>query len=163
MIAEQELGKTCEFFHAKGGEVVVMDPKTGEILALANWPTFHPQNLNDSDPKVRLNRALAAPYEPGSTIKPFIVGPALASRVTKVDSMWEMPTSSYISELRKKPVTDVHHYAQLCTWDVLVKSSNIGMTMLGEKLGKQKLYDAIAGFGFGRQTGIELPAENPGC
>ena len=162
MIAEQELKEACEFFHAKGGEVVVMDPRTGEVLALANWPTFHPQNLGDSDPKVRLNRCLAAPYEPGSTIKPFIVGPALAQRITRVGEVWEMPASSYQSELRRKPVTDVHHYAQLCTWDVLVKSSNIAMTMLGERMGKNRLRDAVAGFGFGRPTGIELPAEDPG-
>jgi cell division protein FtsI (penicillin-binding protein 3) len=161
MIAEQELKKSCEDFHAKGGEVVIMDPRTGEVLALANWPTFHPQNLGDSEAKVRLNRCLAAPYEPGSTIKPFVVGPALAQRVTRVGEVWEMP-ASYQSELRKKPVTDVHHYAQLCTWDVLVKSSNIGMTMLGERLGKGRLREAIYGFGFGRPTGIELPAEDPG-
>ena len=162
MIAEQELEATCKEFNAKSGEVVIMDPKSGEILALADWPTFHPQNLGDSAPEVRLNRALAAPYEPGSTIKPFIVGPAIAGRVTKVGEVWNMPAGGYISELRKKPVTDVHHYGQLSTWDVLVKSSNIGMTMLGERLGKQRLHAAVAAFGFGRQTGIELPAEDPG-
>lgn len=162
MIAEQELARTCAEFGAKSGEVVVMDPKTGEVLALANWPTFHPQHLGDSAPEVRLNRALAAPYEPGSTIKPFIVGPAIAGRVTRVGEVWNMPASSYQTELRRKAVTDVHHYAQLATWDVLVKSSNIAMTMLGERMGKQKLHAAIASFGFGRQTGIELPAEDPG-
>ena len=162
MIAEQELKATCEFFNAKGGEVVVMDPKTGEVLALANWPTFNPQNLGDSPPEVRLNRALAAPYEPGSTLKPFIVGPAVAGRVTRVGEVWQMPTATYQSELRRKPITDVHHYPELCTWDVLVKSSNIAMTMLGERMGKPRLHAAIAGFGFGRPTGIELPAEDPG-
>lgn len=162
MIAEQELEKTCQEFHAKNGEVIVMDPRTGEVLALANWPTFHPQNLGDSAPAVRLNRALAAPYEPGSTIKPFVVGPAIAQRVTRVGEVWRMPAASYQSELRRKPVTDVHHYAELCTWDVLVKSSNIAMTMLGERLGKGRLRQSIASFGFGRQTGIELPAEDPG-
>jgi cell division protein FtsI (penicillin-binding protein 3) len=162
MIVEQELERTCKEFKAKSGEVVVMDPKTGEVLALANWPTFHPQNLGDSAPAVRLNRALAAPYEPGSTIKPFIVGPAVAGRMTRIGEIWPMPTASYQTELRRKPVTDVHHYAQLCTWDVLVKSSNIAMTMLGERMGKPRLHAAIAGFGFGRQTGIELPAEDPG-
>ena len=163
MIAEQELERTCKEFSAKNGEVVVMDPKTGEVLALATWPTFNPQNIGDSATGVRLNRCLAVPYEPGSTIKPFIVGPAIAGHVTTVGQVWEMPgPGGYVSELRKKPVTDVHHYGALATWDVLVKSSNIGMTMIGEKLGKQRLHAAIAAFGFGRPTGLELPAEDPG-
>ena len=162
MIAEQELARTCAEFKASHGEVVVMDPKTGEVLALANWPTFNPQNLGDSRAEVRRNRALTDPYEPGSTLKPFIVGPAVAQRVTRVSEVWNMPTASYDTELRRKPVTDVHHYAQLATWDVLVKSSNIAMVMLGERMGKQSLTRAIAGFGFGRPTGIELPGEDPG-
>jgi cell division protein FtsI/penicillin-binding protein 2 len=162
MIAEQELARTCADFKASHGEVVVMDPKTGEVLALANWPTFNPQNLGDSKIEVRRNRALTDPYEPGSTIKPFIVGPAVAARATRIGEVWHMPESSYKSELRRKPITDVHHYAQLATWDVLVKSSNIAMVMLGERLGKPKLHRAVASFGFGRPTGIELPGEDPG-
>jgi cell division protein FtsI (penicillin-binding protein 3) len=162
MIAEEELARTCKEFRAHHGEVVVMDPKTGEILALANYPTFHPQNLGDSTADARRNRALTDPYEPGSTIKPFIVGPAVAGRVARLDTVFEMPAGAYISPLRKKPVTDVHHYPQLALWDVLVKSSNVGMTMLGERMGKEKIYRAVKGFGFGRPTGIELPAEDPG-
>ena len=162
MIAEQELAATCKEFQAKRGEVVVMDPRTGEVLALANWPSFHPQNLGDSTVDVRRNRALTDPYEPGSTIKPFIIGPAVAQRVTRIGQVWKMPEDTYKSELRKKPVTDVHHYPELATWDVLVKSSNIAMVMLGERMGKPRLHGAIANFGFGRQTGIELPGEDPG-
>lgn len=161
MIAEEELARTCKEFRADHGEVVVMDPKTGEVLALANYPTYHPQNLGDSTQNARRNRALVDPYEPGSTIKPFIVGPAVAGRSARLDTVFEMP-ASYVSSLRKKPVTDVHHYERLALWDVLVKSSNIGMTMLGERMGKEKIYRAVKGFGFGRQTGIELPAEDPG-
>lgn len=161
MYAEQELAATCEFFRAKHGEVVIMDPKTGEVLALANWPTFHPQNFEDSTPQVRKNACVVDPYEPGSTIKPFIVGPAVAGKATRLAEVWTLP-AAYQSELRKKPITDVHHYGQLATWDVLVKSSNIGMTMLGERLGKTRIHHAVAGFGFGRPTGIELPGEDPG-
>jgi cell division protein FtsI/penicillin-binding protein 2 len=162
MIAEEELARTCKEFRADHGEVVVMDPKTGEVLALANYPTFHPQNLGDSTNDARRNRALTDPYEPGSTIKPFIVGPALAGRAARLDTVFDMPAASYVSTLRNKPVTDVHHYDHLALWDVLVKSSNIGMTMLGERMGKDKIHRAIKGFGFGRPTGIELPAEDPG-
>ena len=162
MIAEEELKRTCEQFRADHGEVVVMDPKTGEVLALANYPTFNPQNLGDSTNDARRNRALTDPYEPGSTIKPFIVGPAVAGRVARLDTVFEMPGASYVSPLRNKPVTDVHHYERLALWDVLVKSSNIGMTMLGERMGKDKIHHALKGFAFGRPTGIELPAEDPG-
>src|SRR4029077_18198293 len=77
MIAEQELAATCTEFKAKRGEVVVMDPQSGDVLALANWPSFNPQNLDDSTQEMRRNRCLTDPYEPGSTIKPFIAGPAL--------------------------------------------------------------------------------------
>ena len=162
MIAEQELASTCEQFRAKQGECVVMDPKTGEVLALANWPTFHPQNLGDSENDVRRNRCLTDPYEPGSTIKPFIVGPAVSMRVTKVGDVWPTGTGPYQSELRRKPVTDVYYYGPLTTWDILVKSSNVGMTLLGERMGKGRLHAAVSNFGFGRVTGIELPAEDPG-
>lgn len=161
MITEQELSRTCQTAFAKRGEAVVMNPKTGEILALANWPAFNPQNLSDSKPEIRRNRAITDPYEPGSTLKPFIVGPALQWRATRVNEIWHMG-GPYHSSLRKKPVTDVHSYSQLATWDVLVKSSNIGMTMIGERLGKKRVYTALSQFHFGEQTGVELPGEDPG-
>ncbi|MCS7032777.1 MAG: penicillin-binding transpeptidase domain-containing protein, partial [Phycisphaerae bacterium] len=81
LIAEQELAAACSEFRARAGEVVVLDPATGEVLALANWPTFNPANLEDTlkTPELRRNRCLTDPYEPGSTLKPFIVGPLLAA------------------------------------------------------------------------------------
>jgi cell division protein FtsI/penicillin-binding protein 2 len=162
MIAEQELAASCKEYKAKRGEAVVMNPKTGEVLALANWPTFNPQNLEDSAQDVRRDHALTDPYEPGSTIKPFIVGPALQWRATRVNEFWKMPGGPYHSPLRRKPVVDVHAYPGLATWDILVKSSNVGMTMIGERLGKQKVFTALSKFHFGEPTGIELPGEDPG-
>ena len=162
MITEQELASQCEQYHAKRGEAIVMDPTTGEIMAMANWPSFNPQNLDDSTPDIRRNRCLTDPYEPGSTFKTFLVGPALAKRVTRVNEVWNIPGKSYKSPLRRKLVTDVHHYGPLATWDVLVKSSNIGMSMLAERMGKEGMYEAITSFGFGKPTGIELPGEDPG-
>lgn len=162
MIAEQELARACSHYRAKGGEVVVMDPQTGDVLALANWPTFNPQMLQDSTPETRRDRCLTDPFEPGSTFKPFIVGPALEGHVVSLDHIWPIPGISYRTPLRPKPITDVHFYGPLSMWDVLVKSSNIGMTMLGERMGKSRIYRALSGFRFGRATGIELPGENPG-
>lgn len=161
MIAEQELAKACEQFNAKRGEVVVMDPKTGDVLALANWPAFNPQNLEDSTPEIRRNRALVDPYEPGSTIKPFIAGPALQWNITRINEVFPIHGPVYLTPYGRK-VTDVHGYDKLALWDVLVKSSNIGMSMLGERMGNQKLHEALTSFGFNRPTGIELPGEDPG-
>ncbi|MDB5296582.1 MAG: hypothetical protein JWO31_2565 [Phycisphaerales bacterium] len=163
LIAEQELAATCKQFKAKRGEVVVMDPQTGEVLALANWPTYYPQSLEDTllTPDVRRNSALVAPYEPGSTIKPFLAGPALAQRVTNVGEVWPIPGIRWKTPYGRT-ITDVHAYGPLTTWDGLVKSSNIVMSMLGERMGNPRLHAALTGFGFGRRTGIELPGEDPG-
>jgi cell division protein FtsI (penicillin-binding protein 3) len=163
MAVEQELAASCQTFKAKRGECVVMDPRTGEILALANWPTFHPQSLEDTvgTPEVRRNSALVAPYEPGSTIKPFIAGPALAWHETSVGEEWKIPGIRWKTPYGRT-ITDVHAYGDLTTWDGLVKSSNILMSMLGERMGNAKLHKALTGFGFGRRTGIDLPGEDPG-
>src|SRR4029079_13811824 len=88
MIAEQELAAACIEHRAKRGEVVVMDPQTGDVLAIANWPTFDPQNLEDTTRELRRNRVLTDPYEPGSTIKPFIVGPSIAMKLTTPDEVF---------------------------------------------------------------------------
>lgn len=165
MIVEQELANTCNETRAQRGEAIMMDPKTGDVLALANWPTFNPENLEDSMPETRRNRCLTDPYEPGSTIKPFIVGPAIAWKQTSMSDTWPVLAKTYKSSLRSKLVADVHAYGQpLTTWDVLVKSSNIGMTMLGEKLYRNKIpvKRAFDLWHFGQQTGIELPGEDPG-
>jgi cell division protein FtsI/penicillin-binding protein 2 len=161
MIAEQELAKTCEEFKANRGEVIVMDPRSGDVMALANWPTFNPQNLEDSTPAVRRNRCLTDPYEPGSTFKPFIAGPAIQHGITRVSEVFPVKGPHYRTDYGRR-VTDVHGYDELAFWDVLVKSSNIGMCMLGERMGNEKLFTAIKSFCFGRTTGIELPGEDPG-
>jgi cell division protein FtsI (penicillin-binding protein 3) len=161
MIAEQELATACKEFNAKRGEAVIMDPTTGDVLALANWPTFNPQNLEDSTKEVRRNRCLTDPYEPGSTIKPFIAGPAIAWNITRADEIFKIPGMTYMTPYGRK-VSDVHGYPPLALWDVLVKSSNIGMAILAERMGNNKLYDALRTFRFGEPTGIELPGEDGG-
>jgi cell division protein FtsI/penicillin-binding protein 2 len=160
MIAEQELASAVTENHAKRGEVVVMDPKTGEVLALANYPTFSPQNYQDATPEVRRNSTLVLPYEAGSTIKPFILGPALEWHATKPGEVWPINAESYNVPNSRRIITDTHFYGP--TWDVLVKSSNIGMCMLGERMGNHKLHKALTLWGFGRPTGIELPGEGGG-
>jgi cell division protein FtsI/penicillin-binding protein 2 len=166
MMTEQELAATCNAHKAKRGEAIVMDPQTGEVLAMANWspqyPGFDPSNLNDSPPEARRNRAITDPYEPGSTFKPFIAGPALMWGVTTPGEVWPIHGGHYIAP-DGRHVTDIENYFQnLCTWDGLVKSSNILMSMLGERLGNARLHQAITSFRFGSPTGIDLPGENQG-
>lgn len=161
MIAEQELSNACQTYGAKHGECVIMDPQSGDLLALANWPTFNPQNLEDSTTEVRRNRCLTDPYEPGSTIKPFIAGPALAWDITSLTEIFPINGPVYMTPYNR-PIKDVHPYDRLAMWDVLVKSSNIGMSMLGERMGNPKLFRALTSFGFGSQTGLELPGEDQG-
>jgi cell division protein FtsI (penicillin-binding protein 3) len=161
MFAEQALAEACIKNRAKHGEVVVMDPYTGEVLALANYPSFDPQNIDDVKPENRRNNALVSPYEPGSTIKPFILGPALMWHQTRPTEVWPIPGITWHTPYGRT-ITDVHGYGPLATWDVLVKSSNIGMSMLGERLGNPLLHKALVSFNFGSQTGIELPGEDPG-
>jgi cell division protein FtsI/penicillin-binding protein 2 len=161
MIAEQEMAAACEQFRAKRGEVIIMDPRSGDILALANWPTYNPQNLEDSKPDLRRNRCLTDPYEPGSTIKPFIAGPAMSWNITKPAEIWDINGPKWKTPYGRT-ITDVYPYTRLATWDVLVKSSNIGMSKLGERMGNPKLREALLNFGFGRPTGVDLPGEDPG-
>ncbi len=172
MIAEQELSACCQKFRAVRGEVIVMDPHTGEVLAMANYPTFNPSNVgdlsDDDDAELKKkymdlhrNRCITDPFEAGSVIKPFIAGPAIMWHVTKPDSMWEIPGITYVTPYGRH-ITDVHGYGPLSTWDVLVKSSNIGMSLMGEKMGNGQLYKALTSFGFGQTTGIELGGENRG-
>jgi cell division protein FtsI/penicillin-binding protein 2 len=161
MIAEQELARTCSDYRAKRGEAIVMDPKTGDVLAMANWPNFNPQTMDESTPDIRRNRCLTDPYEPGSTAKPFIAGPAIQWKFTKLNEVWPIHGPIWHTSYGRK-VTDVHGYDQLAMWDVLVKSSNIGMSMLGNRMGNPNLHRALLSFGFGKPTGIDLPGEDAG-
>lgn len=160
-IVEEELLSTVKQYDAASGEAIVMDPMTGAIIALANYPTYSPGTIEDSKPNQRTNRALVFPYEPGSTIKPYIVSRAIDSRqATLADNFdvqgprWKTPYG--------RTITDVHGYDRLALWDVLVKSSNIGMCQLSERLGNEQLHQTLTDFGFGRPTGIDLPGEDGG-
>lgn len=161
-IVEQELASACEKYKARCGEAVVLDPWTGDVLALANYPTFNPQVLGEASAERRLNRAIVVPYEPGSTLKPFIAGPALSAKITRPSEVFPINGPAWPAGYGHRIIRDVHGYSRLALWDVLVKSSNIGMCMLGQRMGNGGLYQALTGFKFGQRTGIELPGEDPG-
>ncbi len=160
-IVEQELEATCKQYNAAAGEAVVLDPLTGAVIALANYPTFSPGAIEDSTPDQRTNRALVSPYEPGSTIKPYIVSRALDKKEATLADYFDVHGPHWTTPYGRK-ITDVHGYDRLALWDVLVKSSNIGMCQLSEKLGNGELYRAISSFGFGNRSGIDLPGEDDG-
>jgi cell division protein FtsI/penicillin-binding protein 2 len=160
-IVEQELSRTCREFSSTGGEAVVLDPNTGDLLALANYPTFSPQLIDEATSEQLTNRALVLPYEPGSTIKPFIVARALNDGQMKLNDVFPIHGPTWFTSYGRR-ITDVHGYDQLSGWDVLVKSSNIGMSMIGDRLGNDRLYDGLRRFGFGSRTQVDLPGEDDG-
>ena len=161
LLVEQELFATVKQYDAAAGEAVVLDPNTGNIVALANYPSFTPQFIEDSKPNHRTNRALVAPYEPGSTIKPFLVSRALDKHEARLTDIFTLGGKTWKTPYGRT-ITDVHGYDALALWDVLVKSSNIGMSQLGERMGNAELHAALDVFGFGKKTGIDLPGEDDG-
>ncbi|MCE9592218.1 MAG: hypothetical protein K8S99_17065 [Planctomycetes bacterium] len=158
-IAETELAKTCKEFEAQSGEVVVMDPATGEILAMASYPVMDANNYGNTSPELRRIRAITDTYEPGSTFKPFIWAPALEQGIIRPNEMFDCTTSGTYQFASGRRLRDAHACGLLTADGVLIKSSNIGMGKIGERMGKEKLYSAIKSFGFGDSTRTGLPGE----
>jgi len=157
-IVEQELDTAIKQFRPKSATVILMQPKTGEILALANRPNF---NLNVQDkvpPDHRRNRAIADMVEPGSTFKIVTTAAALTERIVRPTTMINCENGYFAS----CKLHDHHPYSDLSVNDILVKSSNIGTAKLAIQLGDQKFYEYIRRFGFGERSGVNLPGEIPG-
>ncbi len=158
--AERELANSARAFEAVGGSVVVIDPKTGEILALASYPGFNPNDYRKSDPAQRRNRAVNDTFEPGSTMKIFTVAAGLEGKTLK-------PTEQLYCEkgaMRVDNVTirDTHPSGWLPVSQILAQSSNICAAKIGLSLGEEKLYESFRRFGFGQRTGAPLPGESAG-
>ena len=163
LIAEEELEKQVKETHAKSGCVIVMDPQTGDVLALANYPTYFPQYLADSQPAARRNRAITDPYEPGSVMKPFLLSGLIEAGVTRIGEQIPIGDSRVYRTPYGRRVTDTHFYApKLAVWDVLVKSSNVGMVKLGERVDEPFLKGVLDRFGFGHKAGLETGGEDAG-
>jgi cell division protein FtsI (penicillin-binding protein 3) len=160
-IAERELAAGVAANRADGGAVVVMDPQTGEILAMANSPTFNPNVYNASRPEARRNRAVQDLYEPGSTFKIVTASAAFEEKVVSPGDLIDT-TGGSIKFPGRKPIFDTHDYGVLTFTDVLVKSSNVGAIKVGLKLGPERLGLYINRFGFGRPVSTEFPGESPG-
>ncbi len=159
-VVERELALSVRTSEAQAGSVVVMDPRNGEILALANYPTFDPNDPGGAPAGHRRNRALTDRFEPGSTIKPFTVGAALAARVIHPEE--PIPCGHGRMEIGDDVIRDTHIFDVLTPAEVLEYSSNIGAANIGARLGRRGLYRALRRFGFGEPTGLPMPGETGG-
>lgn len=160
LYAERELDAVMAEWKPQSCSAIVLDPKSGEVLAMATRPTFEPNHPEQADAEAWKNRAISDIYEPGSTFKPVVVAYGLDQGVLSKNDQFDCEHGLY--RMGRRLLHDHHRYGVLSLTDVLVKSSNIGMAKVGERLTNDRLYDAATLFGFGRKTGIELPGELPG-
>ena len=159
-IAEQALQGAVQRAHAKSGTVIVLDPRSGEILALANAPTFDPNKVSEAKPETRSNWALQNIYEPGSTFKVVAFSAALEKNLAKPEDHIDCQMGSIT--VAGRLVHDHHPYGSLTIAEALAKSSNVAAIKLGMRVGDPTMYEYIKRFGFGSKTGIELPGETNG-
>jgi cell division protein FtsI (penicillin-binding protein 3) len=158
--AERELAAAIAKTHASAGTVIVMNPNTGEILALANSPKFNPNKASDAPSETWMNRAVSAIYEPGSTFKLITLAAAFDQGITRPDEVFDCENGQvYISGHR---IRDHKPFGLLTVSDILAKSSDVGAIKIALRLGAPKFYDYIRAFGFGTTTGVELPYESRG-
>jgi len=157
MFAEKALDQVAEVWKPEAACAIVMNPQTGEVLAMASRPTYSPNDLANVPSNAWRNQAINIVYEPGSTFKPFIVAWALQQGILKPGEVFDCENGEY--RMGPRLLRDHHPYGRLSVTDILVKSSNIGMAKIGQRLQNPSLYDATLAFGFGRPTGIDLPGE----
>jgi cell division protein FtsI (penicillin-binding protein 3) len=158
--AEAALTSAIAESHAKSGTAIVMDPHTGEVLALANAPTFDPNNVGAAPPAARANWALQNIYEPGSTFKIVAYSAAIERGLANPDDHIDCQMGSIT--VAKRVIHDHHPFGILTLTEALAKSSNVAAIKLGLRVGDPTMYDYITRFGFGSRTGIELPGETAG-
>lgn len=159
-VAETELSEAVQKWGAKGGMAIVMDPKTGKILALASHPFFNPNQFIQYRPKTWRNLAISDVFEPGSMFKAFLAAAVLEENVIQ-------PTDSFYCEngvytVYDRTIRDTSKHGWLTFHQVMKVSSNIGAAKAAEKIGKEKLYRYLCAFGFGEKTHLGLPGEAKG-
>lgn len=156
-IAERELEKVYEKQEARSATIIVMDPRTGEILALANQPPYDLNRFKDYPSYIRRNRAITDLFEPGSALKIVTAAAALAENVVEYEDRFYCEKGSL--RVLNHVIHDIKKYEWLTFPEVIEKSSNIGTIKLGQRLGPLKLYEYLRSFGLGSLTGIDLPGE----
>jgi cell division protein FtsI (penicillin-binding protein 3) len=161
-IAEETLAEAVVKNHAEHGSVVAINPQNGEVLALANYPTYDPnERLHAGErPHGREDLAVVAPYEPGSVFKVITLSAALETTHLTPETI--IPCAGGVLRLFGRTIHDADRHGDLSMADVLAKSSNVGAIRIGMEVGAKNMYDYVRRFGVGSRTGIELPAESAG-
>ena len=157
---EQALSAAVERAHAKSGTAIVMDPRTGEILALANAPSFDPNQSQKYPAEARVNGALQTIYEPGSTFKIVAYSAAIEKGLVKPEDKIDCQMGQIT--VAGRLIHDHHPFGVLTIADALAQSSNVGAIKLGLLVGNESMYDYMKRLGFGSRTGIDLTGESPG-
>ena len=159
--AEQVLARTVHRFGAKGAAAIVLDPRTGAVLAMANYPTFDANRFSTASPDARRNRAVTDMYEPGSTFKIVTIAAALEDKVVTPQSSFVLAPTIQVAD-RVIHEAHVRGTQRMTVKQILSESSNVGTITIAQKLGAGGLASWVERFGFGKQTGIDYPGESPG-
>jgi len=159
--AEQVLADVGREWRPKGATAIVMDPRDGSVLALANWPRVNANQPGDAPDYARQDRAIGATYEPGSTFKAFTVAGALEQKEVTPDTEFNLAPSIKVAD-REIGESHARGYVTLTTRQILEQSSNVGAITIGLRLGKVDFDKWVRRFGFGEPTGIDLPGEEQG-
>lgn len=158
-LAHRELAAAVLANKARGGGIVMLDAKTGEILALSNLPVFNPNNRKHYDPAEARNRVVADTFEPGSTMKPFTIAAALERNLVRPDTVLDLPDDLRVGG---KLIRDDHYHPKLTVTEVLQKSSNIGAVRMAMRLKPEQFWDTLHRAGFGQPPGSGFPGEASG-
>ncbi|MBQ6775361.1 MAG: penicillin-binding protein 2 [Synergistaceae bacterium] len=156
-VVEKHLFKAAQDDGAKWAVCICMEPNTGEIFAMASWPTFNPQDRRNVNPEVFSNSAVSRGYEPGSTFKPIYLGIALERGWARTDENFFCPAKLKVADGFIRESNSNVAMGNISTAQLLIKSSNVGMAQIGIRTERTKVYDSLLALGFGRESDIELP------
>ncbi|MDX6650257.1 MAG: hypothetical protein QOJ97_2208 [Solirubrobacteraceae bacterium] len=158
---EKVLGEVGQAFTPKGATAIVMDPRTGELLAVANWPRVDANEIGKAPDYARTDRAVQFAYEPGSTFKAFTIAGALQDRLVTPTTQFNLPP---VIQVADRTIEEAHPRGAvtLDTAGILAQSSNVGTVTIGQRLGPTEFDRWVRRFGFGRGTGVDLPGEAGG-
>ncbi|OFZ66987.1 MAG: cell division protein [Betaproteobacteria bacterium RBG_16_56_24] len=159
-LAYRELKSAVEQHHAKAGAVVVLDARSGEVLALANYPGFNPNNRNNTSSKAMRNRAIADLFEPGSTMKPFTVATAIETGKVLPNTL--INTEHGVWAVNNRKIHDSHPEPMLTVARIIQKSSNVGAAKIALSLKSETMWKGLSDSGFGEKTGSNFPGEASG-
>lgn len=158
---ERVLAEVGETYLPKGATAIVVEPRSAQVLAMANWPPVDPNDLSEASNEDLMNRATGFNYEPGSTFKAFTVAAALEEKLVTPASSFTLPPSIQVAD-RTIEDAEPRPTETLTVAEILAHSSNVGAVTIGLELGAERFSRWIQRFGFGRQTGVQFPAEEIG-